>query len=78
MRVQRADDIARMLSDNERWYSHSRGISMKTLREELKLEIDDLDQKPLVGELVREYHGLLRDFLSREQATAFMHTKDFF
>jgi hypothetical protein len=78
MRLQRADEIARMLSDNELWFSHSRGISMKTLREELKLEIDDLDQRPLVGELVREYHGLLRDYLLREQASAFMHTREFF
>jgi hypothetical protein len=41
MREERADQIARKLNQHDRWQTHGRGISMRTLRDELNLKIDD-------------------------------------
>jgi hypothetical protein len=57
MKRQRAEKIATALSDNERWHSHGRGISMQTLRNELNLRIDDFDQ---ISDGVEVWLGHLR------------------
>ncbi|MGH7135025.1 MAG: SDH family Clp fold serine proteinase, partial [Pirellulales bacterium] len=61
MRQQRAEEIANLLSDNERWHSHGRGISMETLRAN-NLKIEDFSADAELGRLVRSYHSLLKDF----------------
>ncbi len=38
---QRAEEIAKLLSDNGHWHSHGRMIGMETLRSSLRLKIDD-------------------------------------
>ncbi len=78
MRRTRADEIATALSDNVRWHSHGRGISMDTLRDELNLVIDDMGSQPRLNELVHECHGLLRDYLTRINCMMFMHTRNYF
>ena len=42
---ERAEEIAKTLSDNKRWHSHGRHIGIETLRNELKLEIEDYSNK---------------------------------
>jgi len=78
MRVERAREIAEALSDNERWHSHARGISMQTLRDELNLRIDDFGEDSEVSRLIRGYYELLRDYLNREKLMFFVHTRNFF
>ena len=78
MRENRAREIAEALSDNERWHSHARGISMQTLLEELNLRIDDFGADPELGRLIRGYYELLRDYLARENLMRFAHTRNFF
>ncbi|NQU25039.1 MAG: serine dehydrogenasease [Candidatus Nealsonbacteria bacterium] len=78
MREKRAHELAETLSDNEKWHSHARGISMKTLRDELNLRIDDFGKDLEVGRLIRDYYELLRDYLSREKIMLFVHTRNFF
>ena len=43
MKEQRAKEIADLLNDPERWHSHGRAIDRKTLRDEVNLKIEDLE-----------------------------------
>ena len=78
MRETRAHEIAESLSDNERWHSHARGISMLTLRDELNLMIDDFGANLELNTAVRSYHELLRDYLQQQNMMVFVHTRSFF
>ena len=60
LKEQRAEAIARALNDPERWHSHSRGIGMDRLRDELKLVIEDFDKDPGVRDALKGYYGLLQ------------------
>jgi len=74
MKQQRAEEIAETLNKTELWHSHSRGIPMRTLRDVLKLKIEDLaSRSDLYGE-VRAYDKLLRDFLIRMGHDGILHT----
>lgn len=67
MRKQRAEEIARELNNTDRWHSHGYGISMAVLQQDLNLLIDDLDADPRGErrERVKEYDGLLADYMER-------------
>jgi hypothetical protein len=80
MKRQRAEEIATALSDNERWHSHGRGISMQTLRNELNLRIDDFDQIPELGTRLMSYFSLLGDYFQKVYSSAdfmVMHTREY-
>ncbi len=79
MKMQRARQIAALLSDPARWRSHGRAINMDTLRgEEIKLKIEDFQEDPHLYRKVREYFGLLKDYMNREQLLSFVHSKEHF
>src|SRR5262249_33818146 len=79
MRVKRAEDIAKALSDSTRWHSHGRGISRETLEsDDIKLKIDDLALKKEVHEAVRKYHHCLSDFMVTMKAGIFVHSRAYF
>ena len=78
MREKRAKEIADQLNDTDRWHTHGRGIGMDTLRSELKLVIDDLNEDPKLAAKVREYYELLTDYMARENMHMFVHTRGFF
>ncbi len=78
LRASRAREIADNLSDNARWHSHGRGISMKTLRDDLKLKIDDFGQDEDLSHSIRTYHIFLRDYMYRERIEHFVHTRYYF
>lgn len=74
MRQDRAEEIARQLSNTDRWHSHGYGISMAVLRNDLNLLIDDLDDVPERCRSVRQYHGLLSDYLGKLGFPAMLHS----
>ena len=78
MKENRAEDIANILNDPERWHSHGRGISMDTLRNELKLKIEDYSKKPKLKNSIKKYFSLLTDYYLRENLFYFIHTKEYF
>ena len=79
MKVQRATHIAALLNDPEKWHSHGRAIDMKTLRgEEIKLEIEDLEEDSDLCQVVRKYFELLKDYMNREKFISFVHTREYF
>jgi hypothetical protein len=76
MRKERAEKIGTMLCDTDRWFSHSRGISMLVLRRDLKLEIEDIDKKPQVRDALANYYELLENYLGTIGAGGALHTAD--
>ena len=79
IRKQRAEDIAKVLSDNERWHSHSRMISRDTLTsEELRLKIEKIEDSPDLSTALDDYVGLLKDYVQKEQLQVFVHTRKYF
>ena len=78
MRKERAKTIGKELSNYTRWRSHGRGISMKTLTEEINLKIEDLAESPDLAKPLREYFGLIMDYVNRQQLLFFMHSKEYF
>lgn len=76
MKQDRAQEIAHNLNNTKRWHSHGRGISRRVLADELKLKIEDIDDsKNGLADAVRSYYKLLRDFLSRLNAVAVIHSR---
>ena len=78
MKRERAQEIAALLNETARWHSHARGIDVKTLRDEVQLEIDDLASRPNLYRSVRMYFDLLKDYMGREKLYSFVHTKGYF
>lgn len=74
LRKQRAEEIARELNRTDRWHSHGYGISMAVLRRDLNLLIDDLDCNPERCNKVKQYHGLLSDYMSKRGSEGALHT----
>lgn len=79
MKKERAEAIANLLNDPERWRSHGRGIDKETLTgEEIKLEIEDYTSIEGLGIIVREYFELLKDYMARGNLISFVHSKGYF
>ena len=74
----RAREIAEALSDNARWHSHGRAISRNTLRGELRLRIDGVEDVNGLNPALDEYVGLLKDYMLRSQFQTFVHTREYF
>ena len=70
----RAEEIARLLSDNKIWHSHGRMIGIETLRSVLKLDIEDYTNLKELRDLIRTYSELLTEYLERQDAPVFMHS----
>jgi membrane-bound ClpP family serine protease len=62
----RAEQIAKTLGDNKQWHSHGRRIGIKTLREKLRLEIEDYSNDLILRKMVNEYHDLITDYMTRQ------------
>jgi hypothetical protein len=78
MREKRAEEIARLLSDNKIWHSHGRGISRDTLEKLVNLRIDKLEADPRVHIAVRQYHDLITELQHQRNRQIAVHTREFF
>ena len=74
---ERAREIADMLSDSNRWKSHGRPINIAILTEELRLRIDDYSNKKERRDLIRNYYGLLSDYVKLHGIRIFVHTRNY-
>jgi len=72
-KVSRAESIAKMLSDNNRWHSHGRYIGINTLKEVLKLEIEDYTSNKNLRTTIIEYDNLLKEFVAQNNRPIFFH-----
>lgn len=78
MREDRADLIARALSQHDRWQTHGRGISMQTLRDELNVKIDDYGAVPKLRDRIWNYYWFMRDHMGRHGNSSFVHSIVYF
>ena len=74
MREDRAEDIARQLSDTQKWHSHGHGISCDVLENDLNLRIDDFGSNEALKRIVRDYHTLLEDYQGKMGHRGVVHT----
>ncbi len=77
-KMERAEEIARILGDNKRWHSHGRMISPHTLHTELRLEIDDYSNDLELRDMIRAYNDLMVEYIGRSQFSYFMHSRHYF
>lgn len=73
-REERAKEIAGNLMDNKMWHSHGRMIDINTLKNDLRLEIDDYSSVPEVRENVRVYNSLLAESMDRQGLPLIIHS----
>jgi hypothetical protein len=76
MKKDRAERIARMLQDTDRWNSHGRGISMSVLQKTIQLQIDDFGQDTALNSCIRNYCRLVQDYARKMGKYQFLHTRD--
>ncbi len=74
MKKKRASSIGKQLNDTKRWHSHGYGISMEVLRKDLNLRIDDFGADEAASSVIRSYHDLLSDYMSRRGTRGIVHT----
>lgn len=74
-KVRRAQNIAKTLSDNNKWKSHGRPISMDTLSSELKLKIEDYGKDATLNKLIGEYYNHMEEYISQHKYTNFIQTR---
>lgn len=76
MKRDRAREIAKSLNDINIWRSHGLGINIHQLRDILKLKIDDFGQNNKLNKIVRRYHQLLTDYMSKMRHRSVVHTRE--
>lgn len=68
MKNQRAEEIARKLSDHSLWKSHGRSLNIDTLNNELQLKINKIDDDEKISEIIERIHVLIRLIFSSSSA----------
>ena len=71
----RAEEIARMLSDNKLWHSHGRMISAGTLKNVLRLKIEDYSNDTDRRSKILAYNDFLTDYIIRHDYKTFLHSR---
>lgn len=69
----RAEQIAKDLSDNKKWYSHGRMIGLQKVRSMLRLEVEDYSTTHDLSVNLRAYGDLLAEFVTQQNSPCFIH-----
>ncbi len=75
---ERAEQIAKLLGNHKEWNSHGRMIGINTLRNVLRLEIDDYSANHPLRDAIRGYNDLLTDYMQRQNYGFVLHNKNVF
>ena len=70
----RAEVIARDLSDNKRWKSHGKGITISELTA-LKLRIEDFSGDVNLRPLIRDYYNTMDEYVRMRNIPLFIHNR---
>lgn len=65
-KTERAQEIADKLSNNGIWHSHGRMIGIETLKNELRLEVEDYTDNNPLRDVISSYHEMLVDYMQRQ------------
>jgi len=69
-KLKRAEAIAQLLSDTDKWKAHARPINMLSLREiGLKIEDYGSEEHAAKNHVIREYHRLLADYAQKNNGS---------
>ena len=74
---QRAEKIAKDLSNNKLWHSHGRSIGIDALTGILRLKIEDYSNDDTLRPLIRGYNDLICQYILRSSSEAFLHSRKF-
>ncbi len=74
----RAEEIAKILSDNKIWHSHGRMIGVGTLTNVLKLKIEDYSTDSNLRSKISPYNALITDYIRSKNRAAFLHSRCYF
>ena len=77
-KAERARQIAKTLSDNNRWKSHGRPITMDVLSNELKLKIEDYGTDSTLKSLIDEYYKHMGSILTSTNTACFFIQGDLY
>lgn len=72
----RAVEIAKELSNNKKWKSHGKGISISELRD-LKLKIEDYSGNQELRTLIRDYYNTMDEFIRMKNVNLFIQSRVF-
>lgn len=78
-RTERAEEIAKILGDYERWRSHGRAISRDTLASDpIRLKIERIDDNPYLSSVLKRYFRRLERYMymQRNRYELFVHTRN--
>lgn len=75
MKTDRAAQIARKLNETKRWKTHSRGISMDVLVNDVNLMVEDFGADQDLNDAIRSYYRLLQDYMVRRAVEIAIHTR---
>lgn len=73
----RAEEIARDLNNNGKWLSHGRFIGIETLKNDLRLEIEDYSNDKIMRGLIRKYNDTVCDYIVKYGYERFLHSRIF-
>jgi hypothetical protein len=75
---QRAEEIAKLLSDNKIWHSHGRKIGVRTVQNTLKLKIEDYSTNAEMRGKILAYSEFITDYINRHDYQFFLHSRCYF
>lgn len=75
-KLQRAIEIAQELSDNNKWKSHGKGISIAELSD-LKLKIEDYSKEDELRVLIRDYYNTMDEYVRMKSISLFIQNRVF-
>lgn len=73
-RTNRAEEVAEMLLDNKRWHSHGRHLGLATLRNDLRLKIEDFSTNESRKRAIRGYHVAIRENMQKLNVQVGLHS----
>lgn len=73
---QRTIEIAQELSDNNKWKSHGKGISIAELSD-LKLKIEDYSKEDDLRALIRDYYNTMDEYVRMKSISLFIQNRVF-
>lgn len=72
---QRAEQIAEILSNNQKWHSHGRKIGIKKLKEVIKLKIEDYSTNHNLRTKILSYSEFMLDFMIQQNLPYLLHSR---
>ena len=76
-KTERAKEIATMLNDQQKWYTHGSSIHKDILENDIGLKIDDYSKDGDLRKLIWEYFWALSEFTGKVHLQSFIHSRIF-